>query len=599
MYKVLLDGIDYSISNLLEANLEFQRFDESGAFFWRKQMSDSIIFTGASYEYVKGQTDIDLCQKVDVQVFQFCSGVSELIYEGSFTRTDCKIYEDRCKIEVEVKTEDEYTCILTNWEKKYNILEESSSETEIEYKNPLKVEFLVQDAVLGPPAGYYSTGETLTLAPPCIPATVKGIWWRIVEVNRCVGGVPVPPPDSNSPWFLLNDTCNINGFATWYRQPVTVPVAIPNGNYDLVDPWFGAATPAVDYVSCSNIAFPGCVPVLPPDTTLISEETVTGCNIRYFFRNEIYENTSKLFVSGGRELLPVLQLLVDKDCPSLTVQSDLFTNAVNYVTGSTQNNLRALLLFQKSDWTNAGSSEQATLGEMSLKDLLEDLGKIFNIRWRIEGGNILRIEHVSFFAGTVNKDISNDPLNRLKNTYDYSKIEIPVEEIFDWANPATGIEFQGLPIRYDSNCTSSEVSEIRTSLFETEIEKIILNESAGTEGFVLMINGAQNEGDFYSENGRITGLFYPNAPLSWSALQEDYLTYDRPFKEGFINNNLTTFVAKKLRKQDDINWKECCVSDLESYIDDLIQTTQGEAEVQDLSYSLRTRTITANLNYDL
>ena len=66
----------------------------------------------------------------------------------------------------------------------------------------------------------------------------------------------------------------------------------------------------------------------------------------------------------------------------------------NYVTGET-NQVDHLVILQKSDAIDPTASNPATIGEITLKEMLQFMVETFRVYWIIDDDGNLRLEHIS------------------------------------------------------------------------------------------------------------------------------------------------------------------------------------------------------------
>lgn len=602
VYRVTLDGGFRSPDNLGEISISFERNEDSGAYFWRKQLSGSMIFsnsaTSKDYDYIKTQTDIDICQAVNVKIEQSCAFADwRIIYEGEFNRLDCVFREDSCVVEVTPRPLDAYECILQNWEKKYNILE-IANPINLDYENRRDWEFEIDatGSVLPdyglPLEPQLTLGATFQIACPSpIPDTINYfLYARIVAVTRCVGGQPQQPPAAASPWTLLTNNCGVDGTAKWWRRPMMgVDYSAPLGFVD----------------TCTPPPFPPtfCTPSTPPTSPFIliaSGVQFNNCAADFylltsgFFPQAVLEN--------GRLLVEVVEFLIQKDCPTLSLRSTFFENITNPVTGNPNTAFEAVL-YQKSDIVRAGiTTEVATLAELSLKALLEDLNRMFNVWWFIdESTNELVIEHISDVIGGVGTDLTTldgGKWAKNRNTVSFDKIEVPVREEFEWRAQALDVDFVGYDIEYDSTCTSDRVINTKTEELETELTRIFQNEEEDLNGFVLISPASIVSYDTNAEDGVISQVFVPNVPFSWTALHRDYFTFYRYLPSGDLNDVATVFDSTRpIKKQENLTFPICCLDDYDPA--DLIRTEIGDGVLDSAEYNLSQQQIDVTIKFEL
>ncbi|MCA9497134.1 MAG: hypothetical protein KC589_09385, partial [Nanoarchaeota archaeon] len=117
------------------------------------------------------------------------------------------------------------------------------------------------------------------------------------------------------------------------------------------------------------------------------------------------------------------------------------------------------------------------------------------------------------------------------------------------------------------------------------------------DGFVLLACEEIN-GDLFISNkvGVLSGLNYPNTPLSWANLHDKYFDYNRFLISGNINNIYREFKSnKRFKKQEKFKIPLCCANDFDP--DKYMTTFLGEGEVSTSTMSFKDKTLEIELKY--
>lgn len=101
-----------------EVNVSYEK--EADQQFFRKKLDGTLAFVGNDYDWIMSLPFADPVRLL-VQKKPYNGGAWEDYLELSFTRIDCTVDEDDKKISVQPEASDEYTDILSGWEKEYNI----------------------------------------------------------------------------------------------------------------------------------------------------------------------------------------------------------------------------------------------------------------------------------------------------------------------------------------------------------------------------------------------------------------------------------------------------------------------------------------------
>jgi hypothetical protein len=273
----------------------------------------------------------------------------------------------------------------------------------------------------------------------------------------------------------------------------------------------------------------------------------------------------------NRWLFDVIEYLAAQVFPGCTVQSNLFTQATDYVTLA-PSKLLYLTIAAKSDIKRPVSSDPATVANMSFNEMMYIL-KMFNVYWKYsEAFNILTVEHVSYFGHTSGLDLRTQEIAIASNKFKYDRENMPKYEKFHFME-AKSADFIGDPIWYDSLCVNQDSgsnTQEYSNRVTTEIE--LLNdletvESISDEGFVILSNYVSGGAYYTYQFGGIRDTVVRwNMPLSWSYLFQCYHRHNRVLLSGFMNFIAATFVSAKKTIVQDINAIVCSGYTPEEYI---------------------------------
>lgn len=252
------------------------------------------------------------------------------------------------------------------------------------------------------------------------------------------------------------------------------------------------------------------------------------------------------------------------------VQSSLskfFTETTNPVTGK-PNALKNIVLMHLSDAKRPYASNPATVGNVTLKDVLDELKKMFNAYWFVNIDGKLQIEHITYFpnqaytAPTVKLDLTLDKYKDVmkgNNRMSYQTEKLKGIEGLDWsissgafdaqselwtldANPSL-IEFSGAYMRYADSCVPKDdkgekTTEYKTvSLFTTDWLSVSRKpDTVPDEGWMLV-----HVKDF-TRNDAVEYGWLPiinatamNGALSATRLFYDFMRYDLSFSYGIFS----------------------------------------------------------------
>ena len=577
MYTFYIDGNVRTPDNSGSLSIDFEKNEDNGALFFRKELSDSLVYSGADYNYFASISDI--CQEITFRIAQECSTGTQTIYEGITAITKCSFNPDRCTVEVSITPDDAYSCILDNVDKEINILQEPNIVT-VKVSDLQQFEYLVSNTSSG--ITDWDLVDTYTHSGI---GEVFFVFARKVVASQCVGGVPQTPADDGSgqTWNLLSNNCATNNTSNYWRGLTTTESSL--------------VVLALDYKECTLPFCPSAV--VPPNSVFIGFASGAFEGVSVYILNNVVTDQD---IPNGRLLTDVIDFMLSEVGCSLTLSSDFFTNITNPVT-SNPSTTKDLLLYEKSDVRDPQASEKASKSLITIGQLLNDLNVLFNVRWNITGANLI-IEHISDLSQSVGLDLTTLDGGKWienKGAYEYINAEIPLEEKFKFPIDPVNIDFAGLPIEYNTQCSALTEQIFQTQRIETELDRIYKNDDEGLDGIVLVSPDTINKvgaNSSLAENGRISGVFQPNAPLGYAALLPDYYTYDRPLPNGDINGVSTIMDSTRpLKQQQEIVFPYCCIGDFNPI--EKVRTNLGDGEVLEATYNLKTKELALTIGFEL
>ncbi|MCA9497093.1 MAG: hypothetical protein KC589_09180, partial [Nanoarchaeota archaeon] len=334
------------------------------------------------------------------------------------------------------------------------------------------------------------------------------IWFQEQVTTVCLGGIPNEP--SGAGFVLESDNCSTNSTALWKRKPTISPSQVGT----------------VLTTDC------GTDPTTNTNPVILLDDCAVPTDKAYWL-----ELKDDITYDRGRSLFDVIEEMVATFCPELSgVRSDFFdhnsntpnNSLANYVTGEAHE-FDKLVLFQKSDFINPNSTEAATKGIITFDQIFDWFKILFDVYWFVDE-NYLRFEHSSFKNKGVGLDLTQGVYRERtihKNKYSYEKESIPKQEVFK-ATEQNNFDFTGYPIEYKnadgslSLCASNEIKDRFLSRLTLDVFFIQTDPSKiDYDGFVLLACEEIN-GDLFISNkvGVLSGLNYPNTPLSWANLHD-------------------------------------------------------------------------------
>lgn len=585
------------------ADITFEYPQVEGQFFFRREMKGELIFIGDDYDYFKARYDLGAYCDVYYLYIQKYYGTWDTDWEGYFSLTDCKFDFETCQVKVTPTVIDRYSCLLKNWDTKINVLNQEKATITSDLMS--KIEFapigILTSAEIPQPIGYiypYSDGvefqyihrttETvgvqdytfMTYAREAIllPSgiTPVGSNWQIVTSTNDY----IVPPLSTYPYIpIFNYLYPLDGMVKWARR-ISDSMSYPA--FD--DVYHSDIKEDLEYFNYYG-----------EYTTQGSWRINKHLNIKKTYYN--YQHfTQSIDYNSCFDLNDSIIYLLEQTCSDFegsNLVSDFLTNSTNPVTETTSNTDN-LYLIQKSDAKRPGASNPATKGEITFKELMDNLYIMFQLWWYIDDSNDLVILHQSEIEQLAGLDITAylEALHKKKITFNSDLLYRYEQWQFAEAN---GDDFIGMPIEYDENCTKKDDNKTKsyiTSIITTDLAYIQTNQDKiSDEGFVVI---ATDGSDVLTEDGAITGETQLNGHLAIANLLDKYWRHNRPLSTGYMNGALETFEStQKIRKLDEISIQYC-----ENSFDpkDTITTELGTAIVNNATFKPFNNELKLNLS---
>lgn len=297
-----------------------------------------------------------------------------------------------------------------------------------------------------------------------------------------------------------------------------------------------------------------------------------------------------------RKFEDVLTFLVNNTCDKITqIVSDFFqinplnVSDINYVTGEV-NPYTEMTVSAKSDIKSPIPSNNATEAKITFKKFFEQLQFAFNVHYVIEG-NVLRIEHESYFTKTLGLDLTHIKYDKYlvgTNKYTYDKDNMPLYE--EWTMPDSGSIFR---INYSEACSNSKEKKYVLDQLYTDLNKLINapEQIKSLEGIVLFATR------FNSGTSQYDILGTQNDELRLSTLVYKFFRHGRPQDNGTSDNygEFVTITTKPNKIQPEINVPLCCSDTFNP--NQYVKTSLGNGTVQSASLEKHSKLLSLNLKY--
>lgn len=591
------DNIEFTPSNRVDLTKTKKReSDGNGSWYYEYSLSDLIIDAKNSpeaYNYLKGLVDAELgselgsCAEHYLVVERSKNYSWVVTYEGAFSIRDCEVDLNKCYIKFKTEVIDNYRCLLGKTDIDFNIL--TLPDTITLYGGgalPFNVGFVFtfqQDSgpIVKPFGGaypnmYFVVDSEAYASYYLGNDYVLYLWGYVWELTDCLNGNPVTPEGTgwiNWTQIQTGSPCAANGTTEWRRNftadPGFLGIAEING--------VNASSLAVVQAN-SLTALNGPAGVQGPPTNM-------GCNWAT-------STTVGGEFDNGVSLLDVVTALVQQACPLIEfVQSDFFSLSINPVTGQT-NYWKDPALYQITDIKTPNSDQNASRCFVTFDKLMGDLNKMFDVWWRIKDG-VFYLEHSSYFSGESPTD-----LTAIKGFERFTFKKDTLEGSREFVSRAqNNIDFVGRDITYTRPCVNTERKTINLELLCADIDFIRTYPDDAPNDAVVII--ARDGSNIIEQNGIISGVLAPNAPMSWANIHPFFHRHNANTLNGTINGDPgevdeTTFIQTVPIRESNITIVDCDF-DIDEYKP--IQTLLGTGDIDELKIDLKTRVV--NIKYSL
>lgn len=563
--------------------------------FTLRTLGTDFVFSGGDYEYLKAIDDDQgqRCEVIGFTITSICNGVTITHFEGKIDLSQCEFIPKECRVITTPVPDNARTCFLDEYGEEYNILKAATKYTVRPFIGEVVFAIAGFDPQVNifpdnllPGAGINDDGGTYLFAEawgvyynvilnatPTSPsflydADVQTIWVR----EEAIGYGPSSPPGGD--WVNL-------GGNDWARPVQLVPSSDPINS--------GPVIISGNYTGQADL------------------NSVVGLNVDGTALNVSDPNNfTEARYGNGVDLKDAIEyLLGEMNCQVTAVRSDFYrVNAVDVPMSApyvqAREDFDKFILWNITDVSKWDATNNATIADVSMKDILESLRATHNVDWTIEtigGVDTLRIEHESYFIRQQSIDLLTEYPSDVegRTSYKYRSEGVPRKERFQWASDSSEF-FKGEPIVYGSGCATGDSKTFSASTFFSDLGYIWQNTDSISTGF-LFIGAAQLLGGQWYFMKNAEGY---NDPLAFTYLLPSFWTFGRPYPEGTMNGVSTVFdTALRTKEQEQISLAMA----LNTYGQDfdgggLFNTSFGWGEVLSAEYDHKTNLLTLNLRHD-
>lgn len=226
-------------------SLQSKRKLSDGQVFYRVSMRKPLVFIN---DTKKGIDDYDFfialerdatrrCEILTYVVNKYCDGSFRELWRGFVVASKGSYDLDQCHFSVTPEINDRYNCVLREWEREQNILDQGYSvNTAVNILPDYEYQMVWYDAgadkgevqayalwyVLDntPPGLWQMIYHNASVRSSCGLINSLGVFARQFTYTVCSGGIGgTPNPPSGTGWNLEEDDCAVSGLCKWTRYP--------------------------------------------------------------------------------------------------------------------------------------------------------------------------------------------------------------------------------------------------------------------------------------------------------------------------------------------------------------------------------------------
>ena len=176
----------YPVNNSLKFDWKYDQKLKA----WRKHLDTDLLFKNTpehmTFDSLYSlERQRNLCITVPIEIEKYCNSSWNTHWQGFINFKDAKEWNlTSCQVEIQPRLEDEYTCLVNNWKKEYDLFEITDREQisylegEIETRIVVDIDIVINNGIPDP--------NTLIVNPPAGVAWRKNLveWTTVYRVSN-------------------------------------------------------------------------------------------------------------------------------------------------------------------------------------------------------------------------------------------------------------------------------------------------------------------------------------------------------------------------------------------------------------------------------
>ena len=588
-----------------DAPIQYVKADEQ--VFFRLRIKNDLTLTKADYAWLLDiELSTDRCLPITVVVKRIRPGNTDLtIYTGIAYLNNATINRSFCEIILKVEAEDNYTKLYAAWEKTVNVLNGATKVCVNTNFANLPAPISVFETVdLEVEIDFVSSGDVNT--SPTLPplAGPSGEGW-VLYTDEVSGVVRNPnlTGTRNTRWIRERASVNPGGNAPggWVQDG-----AFYNRYIQSFRDYSRDYSNVLYFTTPAGFGFP--------------EYNFTVEEYRHYYSYLPFENPA---LCNGIDISEALDKLLEGT--GISYRSNFFNiNPLGPSPDNAQYNsaqYNRVIIFKRTDIKNPDATNPATVFEMTLKGLQEQLYKTFQVRIFLDG-TTLRLEHQSYFENRqgLNLVILYPVAIEGLHVYTYENQNRPArEEWYQDGEDQSQYAFGRWTLDYviDDNCFNPTGNTLPTNSIiadkvMADVQSLVANPGNFQDAGMVFVNTWEYEGEVMIDalaytDGRLGVLNYRMTPqylgeLLWLHKRPyDSAAVITPVVQGFFDPPppapiIFALSLQRFKKQVPIVIKFPAIEGFDELLE--IKSQIGWGEVTEAEYSLATGELSFTLLHE-
>lgn len=574
---------------------------ESGQKWFRVRVADSLVLTGEDFDWLIAIEDSrEGCALLGIKIYEKMPGGSEEVrFDGEVILDESTFDRSRCEVLLSVASALDENPLASIWEKEFNLLGGTPKKT-------------IYTSFASVPTGVESSFEVIETEEVI---NLPGPFWANPDFPAVADGWMLEADDVSVFDYSGPEDFKARRRTRWVREIAS-------------NAWDGSATPPGDQtigghgwlkveVSGSFWRWARVVETFEILALTTSETVLSGVGLGQTFFTAYHREFSIFSRIGSIDNQVALGDCLAKfvEGLGLTVKSKYFSINDTFPETDAPYDVpfyRDFLVGDKSDWRRYSASENATRSLVTPKRFFEQLAITHNCFPVVEG-DVLRVEHASYFEAQQGLDLVVDHPASIEGLYKYKYLRADFETFITWGQLEQTYDYveklnagqsdfgQTYWDMRGQDCRQRKIEKVAIADFVScDVQRIVANPEGYTDTGIVFVACARHSGhllphvlsnpDVGFTEGRVNALMSPyqlalrhhRHSMAWPAF-EVVIKAQAGLPE-IPNLEFQAYSVRPYREQVPITVFLPTVTDFNPW--QLIRTQLGWGEVSEAEYSL-------------